>query len=306
MSKLRDYMCSAFTRISKRGALNWVSTPVYLKILYYLHTGKKLSLTHPTTYNEKVQWLKAYDQKNIYNSLGDKYEVRQYVKEIIGEKYLIPLLGVWNCFDDIDFNSLPNQFVLKCTHDSGSIVICLDKDSFNFSAAKKFLNTKMQLNPYSWTRSWVCKNVTPRIIAEQYMVDESGYELKDYKFFCFDGNPKLMFTAMDRQKAGEEVKFDFFDMDYNHLDIINGHPLATIPPKKPDSFEEMVEVAKKLSHGFCHVRVDLYDINGKVYFGEMTMYHHSGLCNFEPDEWDNKLGAYLHLPSVTINNRPME
>jgi hypothetical protein len=234
--------------------------------------------------------------------LGDKYEVRRFVSDKIGDNYLIPLLGVWDDPDDIDIGSLPEQFVLKCTHDSGSIVICLDKNTFDFEKAKEKLREKLKLNPYSWTRSWVCKNIKPRIIAEKYMVDESGYELKDYKFFCFDGEPKLLFTAMDRQKEGEDVKFDFFDMDFNHLNIVNGHPLAQTPPIKPKSFEEMISVAKKLSNGFCHVRVDMYDINGKVYFGEITMYHHSGLCIFEPDEWDYKLGEYLKLPSKTVNN----
>lgn len=269
---------------------------IYLKLKYYIIFHKKLNLKSPTTYNEKLQWLKLYNRKKIYTQMVDKYEVKKYVANIIGEEYIIPTLGVYDKFDDIDFQKLPKQFVIKCTHDSGGLVICKDKDSFNYEQAKIKINKSLKNNYFYSGREWPYKNVKPRIIIEKYIEDESGYELKDYKFFCFDGEPKTMFIATDRSNPKEETKFDFFDMSFEHLPFTNGHPNSTKKIIKPKGFNEMKKLAKTLSKDFPHVRIDFYDINGKIYFGEITLFHWSGFVPFEPEEWDYKFGEWIKLP----------
>ena len=267
-----------------------------IKTMYKLGTGKKLNLDNPVTYNEKLQWLKLYDRNPTYTQMVDKYEVKNYVANIIGEDRVIPTLGVWDKFEDIDFDKLPNEFVLKCTHDSGGVVICKDKANFDVKKAKKKLKKSLRKNYFYKNREWPYKDVKPRIIAEKYMVDESGYELKDYKFFCFDGEVKYLFIAKDRDNPNEETKFDFFDENFNHLPITNGHPNSEPPYFKPDGFEEMKELASKLSKGIPQLRVDFYNINGKIYFGELTFYHWSGFVPFNPPEWDKIFGDNIKLP----------
>ena len=186
--------------------------------------------------------------------------------------------------------------MLKCTHDSGGLVIVPDKSKLDIAKARKKINHCLKHNYYWGLREWPYKDMKPRIIAEQFMVDESGTELKDYKFFCFDGEPKAMFIATDRSNPTEETKFDFFDMDFNHLPFTNGHPNATREIKKPDGFEEMKQIAAKLSKGIPHVRVDLYNINGHIYFGELTFSHWSGFTPFVPEEWDYRFGSWIDLP----------
>ena len=265
----------------------------YLKIKYKLAMGKSLDLDNPRTFNEKLQWLKLYDRRPEYTRMVDKYEAKKYVAEKIGEEYIIPTLGVWDRFDDIDFDSLPDQFVLKCTHDSGGLVIVKDKSKLDRAAAKKKIEKSLKKNYYYSGREWPYKNVKPRILAEQYMVDESGTELKDYKFFAFDGTPKALFIATNR---GIDTRFDFFDMDFNHLPILNGHANADKEIHKPAGFEEMKVLTAKLSAGIPQLRVDFYDINGRVYFGEMTFFHMSGMTPFEPETWDEVFGEWIQLP----------
>lgn len=271
---------------------------IYLKWYFYSRVGYKLDLNNPKTFNEKLQWLKLNNRKPEMVKMVDKVDAKEYVAKIIGEEYIIPTLGVYDSVDEIDFDKLPNQFVLKCTHDSGGIVICSDKSKLDIEAAKAKLRRGLKVNYYYQNREWPYKQVKPRIIAEQYMVDESGYELKDYKFFCFDGEVKLLFIASDRGSKTEETKFDFFDTDFNHLPFLNGHPNATKPIDRPKGFEEMKKIAARLSQGQPHLRVDLYDINGRIYFGELTFYHWSGMTPFEPKEWDYKLGEWIILPSI--------
>ncbi len=270
-----------------------------ISVDYYRAFGKLPNFKNPKTYNEKLQWLKLYDRKPIYTTIVDKHAVKQYVAERIGEQYIIPTLGVWESFDEIDFNALPNQFVLKCTHDCGGLVICKDKGKLDKLAAKKKLEQCLRRNYYWNMREWPYKNVKPQIIAEQYMEDPTTQDLRDYKFFCFDGEVKALFIATDRQTQGEETKFDFFDMAYNHLDFRNGHPNARNLPQKPVCFEQMQQLAAKLSEGIPHVRVDFYEVNGNVYFGEMTLFHWSGLVPFQPEEWDYTFGSWLTLPEET-------
>lgn len=270
---------------------------MFIRLNYLRRMKQWPDLKNPTTYNEKLQWLKLHDRQPLYTQLVDKYEVRRFVEERIGGEYLVPLAGgPWNSFDEIDFDALPERFVLKCTHDSGGLVICRDKRTLDREKARRRISQSLQQNFYYHNREWPYKDVQPRIIAEAYMEDASTNELRDYKFFCFDGEPRMLFVASDRQTAGEETKFDFFDMDYNHLDLRNGHPNAAVPPEKPAQFGLMRELAQKLSQGIPHVRVDLYEVNGRVYFGEMTFYHWSGMVPFDPPEWDRKLGSWIGLP----------
>ncbi len=265
----------------------------YLKILFRNRMGKPLNLKNPKTYNEKVQWLKLYDRNPEYTKLVDKYEVRKYIAKTIGKEYLIPLLGVWNRFESIDFDTLPNQFILKCTHDSGGIIICKDKSQFDLEAARKKMNRYLRRNYYINSREWVYKNIKPRIIAEKYMVDESGTELKDYKFLCYHGQPKTVDIISGRES---DPRSDIFDMNFKKLPVINYYKSSERTIEKPKGFEEMIELCKKLSKDFIHVRCDFYDINGKVYFGEITFYQCSGLEKYVPYKYDVIFGSWIHLP----------
>lgn len=283
-----------FLTLGHREFFNWMNDEIYLKIAFWCTMGKKLDLNNPKTFSEKIQWLKLYDRKPIYTDLVDKYEAKRIVGEIIGEKYIIPTLGVWDRFDDIDFELLPNQFVLKCTHDSGGLVICKDKSKFDVSKAKSIIENCLKHSFYWGQREWPYKNVKPRIIAEKYMEDSITEDLRDYKFFAFDGEVKALFIATERQTEGE-TKFDFFDSDFNHLNFTNGHPNAEKMPLKPQNFDLMKTLAAELSRGIPHVRVDFYEVNGKVYFGEMTFSHWSGMMPFDPEEWDYKFGNWIKL-----------
>lgn len=286
--------------IVRKGLLRVIPDSVYLKILYRCKMGRSLDLKNPSSYTEKLQWLKLYNRNELFTTLVDKYKVREYVKRQIGEEYLIPLVGgPWNKVEDIPFEELPKSFVLKTTHDSGGVVICKDKTQLNLDEAKRKINYSLETNFYWRYREWPYKNVKPCIIAKKYMVDESGYELKDYKFFVFDGKVKALFIATDRM-SDTDTCFDFFDRDFNHLPIVNGHPNAKHVIEKPDKFEEMIELAEKLGRGFSHVRIDLYNINGRIYFGEYTFFHFSGITPFEPVEWDYEFGKWLTLPGRKI------
>lgn len=271
----------------------------FVKWKYYLNFHKKLDLENPKTFNEKLQWLKLRNRHDEYTQMVDKYEAKRYVASVIGEEYIIPTYGVYDSFEEIDFTSLPQQFVLKCTHNSGGVFVCKDKTFFDIEGARKQVNKWLKKNPFWKNREYPYKNVKPRIIIEQYMEDESGYELKDYKFFCFDGTAKYIFVASDRGVDNEETKFDFYDMEWNLLPFTNGHPNSNKQMKKPDNFEKMIELSEKLSQGIPHVRVDLYNINGQIYFGELTFFHWSGLVPFVPEKWDYEFSRWLKLPALS-------
>ena len=260
-----------------------------------------LNLDNPRTFSEKLQWLKLYDRRPEYVKMVDKYAAKEYVASIIGEEYIIPTLGVWNKPEDIDWDSLPDQFVLKCTHDSGGVVICTDKNTFDRHAAIKKIKKSLKTNYYWRNREWPYKNVPRRIIAEEYISPLPGLkDLPDYKFFCFDGEVKALFVATERQNPNEEVKFDFYDADYNHLPFKQGHEHAKVQPPKPQNFELMKKVAAQLSKGKPHVRVDLYNLGDKILFGELTLFHFSGFVPFEPEEWDKRFGDMLTLPGEPV------
>lgn len=283
--------------ILRRSFGKWMNDRNFIRWEYFSGMGKFPNLENPTTYNEKLQWLKLNDIHEEYSLLVDKYEAKKIVSKRIGDEYIIPTIGIYNSFDEIDVNQLPDQFVLKTTHDSGSVVVCTDKTKFDIKAARKKLEKSLRKNYFYEHREYPYKNVKPRIIAEQYMVDESGTELKDYKFFCFDGKCKMLFVATERHTR-EEPFFNFFDSDFNSLPFKQGHPVNPETPKKPEGFDEMLRIAEQLSTGFPHLRVDLYNINGKIYFGELTFFHFSGNVPFEPAEWDYKVGEWLKLPKT--------
>ena len=298
----RKWMLDWFYRLNRYNLLKWLPDKTYLKVFYRLKFDKKLDLKNPKTFNEKLQWLKLNDRNNDYTNMVDKYSVKEYVANLIGGEYIVPTLGVWNNFDEIDFDLLPEQFVLKCTHDSGGLVICRDKSQFDKQLAKIKIEKSLKVNYYWQSREWPYKYVKPQIIAEQYIqdsADNSEEGLTDYKFFCFDGEPKAMFIATDRAKRDTETKFDFFDMEFNHLPFTNGHPNSDKPINKPEQFELMIELAKKLSDGLPHVRVDFYESEGNIYFGELTFFHWGGFVKFDPPEWDDIFGSWLNLPSHT-------
>lgn len=275
-------------------AMRIIPDRAYIQMYYFAHFKKFCNLKNPKTYNEKLNWLKLHDKNPIYTRIVDKFEAKEYVKDIIGDQYIIPTLGVWDNFDDIDFDELPQQFVLKCTHDSEGLVIVKDKDKLDKEMAKNKIESALKQNFFYIGREWPYKNVKPRIIAEKYMEDHIDGELRDYKFFCFDGEPKAMFVASDR--ASDNVKFDYFDLNFNHLDIKQKYPHAEKPLRKPVTFEKMIELSKVLSKGFPHVRVDFYEVDGQLYFGELTFYHFSGFMPFEPNKWDKIFGDWIKLP----------
>ncbi len=273
---------------------------LYLSLKFYMAFGRFPNWKNPQTFSEKLQWLKLYDRNPKYTKMVDKYAVKGYVASIIGEEYVIPTLGIWDKPEDIEWDKLPNQFVLKTTHGGGNdgVVICKDKNTFDRQKAIRLLNDNMKTDLYKVWREWPYKNVPKRVLAEKYIEPRLDIkDLSDYKFFCFDGEVKGLFVATERQNPNEEVKFDFFDADFNHLPFRQGHDHAKVIPKKPENFELMKKLAAQLSQGMSHVRVDLYDLSDKVLFGELTLFHFSGMVPFEPEEWDYKFGNYISLPS---------
>lgn len=266
----------------------------YLKKLFKCHMKRELNLDNPQTFNEKLQWLKLYDRKPEYTTMVDKYAVKKYVADVIGEEYIIPTLGVWNHFDEIDFDKLPNQFVLKCTHDSGGIVICTDKSNLDLKAAKKKIEKCLRRNYYWSSREWPYKNVKPRIIAEKYMSDEGKEELSDYKVLCFNGEPKIVEVHKGRFN-GQHTQ-DCYDEFWNKTDIEQYDlPKTDEIMPKPAFLEEMLHLSKLLSKDLIHVRVDWYFTNNRLYFGELTFFDGSGY-NLFCGNADELLGSWIKLP----------
>ncbi len=273
---------------------NNLSDETYLRIKYRGVFGEKLHLDNPISFNEKIQWLKLFGDYENAEKWVDKYEFKKIIEHVFGSQYIIPTLGVWNTFDEINFKELPQKFVLKCTHDSGGVVICKDKSIFNLSNARKIIEDSLKKNFYCVGREKPYKNVKPRIIAEQLMEDTSG-ELVDYKIHVFNGIPKFILVCSDRfSKSG--LKEDFFDTEWNHLDVSRfSHPNAQKKILKPSTFEAMLNFSKTIGQKFKFVRTDFYEINGQLYFGEVTFFPASGFEKFNPQEWDLKFGSFLTL-----------
>ena len=282
-------------RTAAMKTFSFLPDAAYLKFVYKMRTGHSLNLDEPKDFTEKLHWLKLHDKHPEYTQLVDKLEVRKIVEEKIGPGYSFPLLGHWEHFDDIDFNSLPNKFVLKCNHDSGSYKIITDKSALtpeDYAKLKKHFDRQVKGNPFYAGREYPYKNVKACILAEQFMEPQNGEDIMDYKFFCFNGVPKLVYVMTDHHTNS---RMNFFDMDFNPLDIQNIDPRTDKPIEKPACFDEMKEIAAKLSAGIRHVRIDLYEMDGKIYFGEFTFFHGGGFVRFKPDEWERRLGDWIEL-----------
>jgi hypothetical protein len=291
---------SIINMLGSRGLLNWISDEQYIKWHFKRVMGYAPNLKNPKTFNEKMQWLKLHDRKPEYTSMVDKYLVRSFIAETIGDEYLIPLVGgPWESADEIDLASLPEQFVLKCNHDSGGVVVCRDKAQFDLAKAKSFLNRRLKKNFYNINREWPYKDITPCIIAEAYMEDahqQAG--LIDYKFFCFNNVAKFMYVSQGLEDHST-AKISFYNLDGTDMPVKRSDfESFDHLPYKPKTLETMIELSNKLAEAVDSpfLRCDLYEINGRIYFSELTFTPCSGMLPFDPPEWDEKIGEMLMLP----------
>ena len=303
MKKIKEYLFNplliCYVLLGRYG--RWIPDKWYLKLQYFICMREILNLKTPKTFTEKIQWLKLQNRKEYYHKLVDKYEVKKIVSSMIGDEYIIPTLGVWKSFDEIDFSELPNKFVLKTTQGSHSSLICKDKEKFDSLKAKDLFRKWMKTSPYDFYREWVYKDIEPRILAEQYISVTDGQDLIDYKFYCFNGNP--LYCQVIKDRSTKET-IDFFDQKWIHQEfygLLPKNDQSKITQSKtiidkPINYEKMLNIAKILSKGIPFLRVDLYNLNGKIYFGEYTFYHWSGFVPFDPETWDYKLGELIHLP----------
>ncbi len=279
-------------RLLRYTAQHW-SDVTYIKLKYWVCTGKFLNLKNPSTYWDKLNWMKLNYRRDDLWKYVDKYEAKKIAACIIGEEHIVKCLGVYDSFDEIDFSNLPDSFVMKCTHDSGSYIICKDKKKLNIKQARKKIEKGLKRNYFYNSREYPYKKLIPRIIIEEYLEDHKTDNLKDYKFFCFNGEPKVMYVSTD---ASQNAHTDFFDMEYNPLKMYIKDPNSDIPPDKPSKFEELKQFAKLLCIDFPHVRVDFYVVNDVVYFGEYTFYHNGGNSLLHPTKWNKIWGQWIILP----------
>ncbi|MGN1190494.1 MAG: ATP-grasp fold amidoligase family protein [Candidatus Ornithospirochaeta sp.] len=270
-------------------SLFFLSDEDYVKVIYRLRMGKKLDLSEPKTFSEKLQYLKVYDHNPKYSKMAGKLSMREYVANTIGEGHTVPILGVWDSFDSIDFDTLPEEFVLKTTHDSGSYAICRDKNKFDYKNAKKVIERSLKKNYYRVTREWQYKDIDRKVIAEILLKDNGG-TLTDYKFFCFNGEPHFMYIE---RESDEHPLQAIFDMDFNRLPFTMEDEKWEGEIEKPACFSQMIDYAAKLSASIPFLRVDMYEVNGVVYIGELTFYHYGGYVSFNPPEWDSIIGSHL-------------
>ena len=289
-----------FMIFRRYGAYDKMSDEDFLKLSYRINTGRELNLDDPKTFNEKLQWLKLYNRNPAYTNMVDKYAVKFLVSDRIGNEYIIPTIGLWEHFEDIDFDALPNQFVLKCTHDSGGIAICKDKSLFDYKRAKYILGRSLKRDYFWGGREWAYKNVPPRIIAEPYIVDESGFELKDYKIHNFNGEPKLIQVDFGRFS---DHKRNIYTTDWQFVDATICYP--NDPERqieRPSRLEEMLDISRTFAKGIPYVRTDLYVIGDKILFGEFTFYHGGGMERITPESLNVKMGEWIEFPKTTSNN----
>lgn len=270
---------------------------MYLKCRYRNIFNRRLNLKHPVLFNEKLHWLKLHDRKPIYHKMVDKFEAKEFIAEKVGAEYCIPTLGVYDSFEEIDFDALPNAFVLKGTFDSGSYYICKDKSQLDVQKAKKLLLQNWNYDYYIWSREWPYKGLKHRIIAEPLLIDDESPYLRDFKFYCFNGKPKIFYITSD--KGGNlPTRQDFFDLDGNHLDIEDkNYPNNPVKvPKLPKNLNKMLEFCEIFAKDTYHLRVDFYEINGKLLCGEFTFYEAGGWCEFVPNKYNQILGDWIKLP----------
>lgn len=275
----------------------WVGDKKYIELKWKRQMNYPLNLKNPRTFSEKLQWLKLYDRRPEYTTMVDKYAVKKYVADIIGDEYIIPTLGVWDNPEDIEWDKLPDQFVLKCTHDSGGLVICRDKSKLDIEAAKAKLSKSLKFDYYLAGREWPYKSVPKRIIAEQFIEPKPGNkDLPDYKWYCFNGEPKFCQVIQDRST---KETIDFFDLEWNHQEFVGlneNADNAKVKPERPANLETHIRIAKKLSKNTPFARIDIYDVNDRQYFGEITLYPACGFGEFRPDQYNEILGRMLTLP----------
>ena len=278
----------------------WMPDRAYISMSYLIKTHSFMHWSNPVSFSEKLQWLKVNNRNPIYSKLVDKYEVKEFISETIGQQYAIPTLAVWNNVEEIDFNLLPQAFVLKCTHDSGSVIICKNKEFFDYEQAKKKLNHHLKRNLYYLSREWPYKNVIPRIIAEPLLQTEDGTPISDYKIFCFNGEPKIVYVTFGRGSE-EKMKINYYDLSWNKLNLrhlnYDNYQGSFTPP---ESFANMLYLARELSKGFTFIRIDFYDIDGKIYVGEMTFYPDGGwgFHKSTPRSMDIQLGNMIDIPKI--------
>lgn len=283
--------------LASKGLLNKLSDKFYLKLMFRARIGKKLNIKNPETFNEKIQWLKLHDRKEYYSDIVDKLKVRDYISETIGESYLTPLINVYDDVEQIDFDSLPNKFVLKCTHDSGGVVVCDDKRSLNVNKAKRKLKRHLKSKYFYHGREWPYKNVVPKVICEEYIEHDVSEGLIDYKLMCFNGKVKCSFVCLERNSS-DGLKVDFYNLDWNLMPFERQYKNSGSKITKPLNYELMINLAERLAKEFSFMRVDFYEVKGKLYFGEMTFHPGSGFEKFKPYEYDVKLGNWITLPKT--------
>lgn len=288
VSHLIAASCFHFPSLSK-----YIPDEKYLNILFRGYIGEKMDWDNPVTFNQKMQWLKMNDRRNIYTVMVDKIRVKEFISKQIGSKYVVQTYGTWDDFDEIDFNSLPNQFVLKTNHGCGGMVICKNKDELNIQEVKKKIQKSYGDNYFWYCREWPYKNVKRKVFAEEYMQNGNQNNLVVYKIFNFSGKPELIQVIQDDKTKYETI--DYFDTKWNLLDLRQNYPNSIHHLAKPETLEEMLELAGRLSQGIPFVRTDFYEVNGKVIFSEFTFFSDAGFAKFYPRKWDDELGALINL-----------
>lgn len=285
-SDIKDYLSKCFI---------WMSDDLYLRMIFFLKNKKHLNLKNPVTFCDKLNWMKINYRNPKLSDYADKIKVCDIVKEKLGKDICFPILGVYERYEDIDFSKLPDKFVIKNNHDSGSVKVVRDKNKINHQEFKKHFNIKLKRNPYFSQREFPYKNIKSKILIETYMTPDDQTDIEDYKFFCFNGKPVVVAVVTARMS---DYYVDFYDMDFNHTEIEDAHHMSNILVDKPENFEEMKETASKLSEGLPFVRVDLYSIKGKIYFGEYTFFHNGGVNPLKPDKYETKFGNMIDINNI--------
>lgn len=284
----------AIIPLASKGLFNWIPDEPYLKFVYRCQLNKKLNLDPPQTFNEKLQWLKLHDHKDYYHKVVDKAEIKELVSKHIGSNYIIPTIGVWDTVEEVPFENLPDQFVIKCTHDSGSVIVCRNKDKLNVEEVKRRLLDRLKRSTYWFGREWPYKDLKPRIIVEE-LLGEGIEPLTDFKVLCFNGSPKLIEVHIGRGTLQHTQ--DFYTTSWERTSIVQTcEPMAKEPMEVPQCLNQMLEFSRILSKDFIHIRVDWYIVEGKLYFGELTFYDGSGFAEFIDEKWDLMLGKWIQLP----------
>lgn len=287
-----------YSYLTYKGGMKWVPDTLHLKLMMRAMVGRWANIEAPVSFNEKLQWLKLHDRNPLYIRLVDKYAVKAWVAQRIGSQYVTKTYARWERTEDIDISSLPEHFVLKTNHDCGGIAICRDRATFNLDSAKEKLDKHLKLNYFWGGREWPYKNVRPCVFAEEYIDPGPDGDLFDYKFMCFDGKARCVFTCTGRTEG--DLRVDFFDTEWNHLPFTRHYPNADVQPERPRHLEDMLALAERLSGGIPFVRVDFYEQGDRVLFGEMTFYPGSGFEEFDPEEWDERLGSWMEHPTEEV------